>query len=67
MNDVTPNSVADAGALAIWIAAFFNFLPSVAAFLSVVWISLRIAETATVQKLLGRYAWIKKGEADGED
>ena len=49
----------DVGAITIWIAAMANVLPAVAAFLSVIWMLIRIAETNLVQKMLGKYAWIK--------
>lgn len=57
----------DLGAFTVWIAAFFHILPSIAALLSVVWIVLRILELRTSQKLLGRYAWIKRNKEDNDD
>jgi hypothetical protein len=62
-HDNAPN-VIDAGAITIWIATLANILPSVAALLSIVWFMIRIAESKTVQKLLGKYAWIKENDND---
>lgn len=57
----TPNSsLVDAGAITITVASFANVIPNIAAVLSVMWVLIRIAETKTVQKLLGKYSWIKE-------
>lgn len=45
----------DAGSVAIMIATIASWLPSIAALLTVVWTGLRIYETKTVQKLLGKW------------
>lgn len=61
-------NVIDASAVTIWIASFAQILPSVAAFLSVIWFAIRIVESETVQGMLGSYAWIKKGDRhNGKD
>ena len=41
-------------AVTIAIGTLFEFLPAISALLSVIWLSLRIYETDTVQRLLGR-------------
>ena len=43
----------DAGAIGIGVGAFVEALPAISAFLTVVWMLIRIYETRTVQKLLG--------------
>lgn len=50
----------DYGALTIWIASVAQILPSIAALLSIIWFAIRIAESATVQQMLGRFRWIKE-------
>lgn len=44
----------DAGALAITAGALVDYLPAVAAALSILWTVIRIYETDTVQRILGR-------------
>jgi hypothetical protein len=46
--------IIDWGAVLIAIGTLFEILPVIASLLSVVWLSLRIYETDTVQRLLGR-------------
>lgn len=46
--------VVDGTALGTAAATFFGFLPEATAMLSFIWIAIRIYETETVQKLLGR-------------
>lgn len=71
MNDMTNDNPAttyiDSGAVALWVASVANILPSIAALLSIIWFLLRIAESKTVQHMLGRYAWIKKENKDGSE
>lgn len=50
----------DAGAVMVWVASMANILPAIAAALSIIWMLLRIAETKTVQQMLGKYRWIKE-------
>lgn len=59
--------IVDAGAIVLWMSTFFNVLPSIAALLSVIWITLRILETRTVQQILGPYAWVRGRKSDNED
>jgi hypothetical protein len=47
-------SIFDWTAVTIAVGTFFEFLPAISALLSVIWLSLRIYETDTVQRLLGR-------------
>ena len=61
------NHAFDVGAIAIWIASLSNILPSVAALLSIIWFLIRIAESATVQQMLGSYSWIKDKPKDDQD
>ena len=44
----------DIGALGITAGALFEILPSVTAIASLIWVCIRIYETDTVQKLLGK-------------
>jgi hypothetical protein len=57
----------DIGAVTVWIASLAQILPSVAALLSIIWFAIRILESATVQQMLGPYAWIKKDTERGTD
>lgn len=60
--------VVDAGAVVLWITSAADMAPRIAALLSVVWFAIRVAETKTVQALLGKYAWVKSyGRDDEED
>jgi len=47
-------SIIDWTAVTIAAGTFFEFLPAISALLSVIWLSLRIYETNTIQRLLGR-------------
>ena len=52
---MTPDKSAfDVGAVAISVGTFFEYLPAVASLLSVIWLLLRIFESDTVQRALGR-------------
>ena len=44
----------DVSATAIWLGALTDHLPAIAAGLSALWTLIRLYETATVQKWLGR-------------
>jgi len=46
--------VLDIGALGITAGSFFQILPSITALASLVWVCIRIYETETVKKLLGK-------------
>lgn len=47
-------SVLDGMSIGTIVATFLGWLPHVATLLSVIWVAIRIYETDTVQKLLGR-------------
>jgi hypothetical protein len=46
--------VADGGAVTVGVSAFFGLLPDLAAVLSIIWLTIRIYESKTVQKFLKR-------------
>lgn len=46
--------VFDAASVGVVALSFFDWLPKIAALLSVIWVCIRIYETDTVQRLLGR-------------
>lgn len=50
----TDKLMLDYGALGVTAGAFFEVLPSITALASLIWICIRIYETETVQKLLGK-------------
>lgn len=56
--------IVDVGATALWLSTFVDKMPSIAAALSVIWFALRVLETRTVQRLLGKRAWVKRGTED---
>lgn len=64
-------NIADATAATVGIASFMQYLPSVAAFLSIIWFVIRILESETAQMLLRRVgrSWIKQqgDKPDAED
>lgn len=47
-------SVLDGMSIGTIVATFLGWLPHVATLLSIVWVTIRIYETDTIQKLLGR-------------
>ena len=51
MND---KNVFDWGAVAISLGTLFEYLPAAASLLSVIWLLLRIWESDTVQRMIGR-------------
>lgn len=56
---MTPQSeaakyVGDAAAITVTLGTIMEFLPAIAAVLTIVWTGIRIYETKTVQKWLGR-------------
>ena len=57
-NNPLQNAV-DGATAAVTIASVLNYLPAVAAVLSIIWLAIRIYESKTVQKLLhkGRKHW----------
>jgi hypothetical protein len=46
--------VGDAAAVAVTIGTIASFLPAIAALFTIIWTGLRIYESDTVQRLLGR-------------
>lgn len=60
--------LAEGRALGDWISAtvvfgtLVNWLPAVSAMLSIIWMAIRIFESATVQRLLGRTPPAKGGD-----
>lgn len=50
----TGKLLGDIGAVGVWLAAMAEWLPAMAALASLVWALIRIYETDTVQKMLGR-------------
>jgi hypothetical protein len=47
-------TILDVSALGVTAGAFFQMLPSITALASLVWVCIRIYETETVKKLLGK-------------
>lgn len=66
MIDEATKQILDAGAVATFVAAIIGALPSIATAFTIVWLGLRIYESETVQRLLGRRPpdW-KGGGKDG--
>ena len=54
-------TIVDIGALGITAGAFFQILPSITALASLVWVCIRIYETETVKKLLGKQQELRYG------
>ena len=52
--------IIDGGAVTLTVASFAQVVPNIAAVLSVVWFTIRVLETNTVQNLFGKYRWIKE-------
>ncbi len=52
-NDAVTHAI-DALSVAVVVGTLTNMLPSVAALFTIVWTGIRIYETRTVQRLLGR-------------
>lgn len=55
MNDETMKHVGDAAAVVVTVGTFTSFLPPIASFLTIVWMTIRILESRTVQALLKRW------------
>lgn len=58
----TARIIGDASAGGITILALFNALPEIAALVSIIWVLIRIWETHTVQRALGRKPIRRQGE-----
>jgi hypothetical protein len=54
MNSDHGKTLIDAGSFATMAATFAGWLPHIAAALTIIWTGIRIYESKTVQKLLGR-------------
>ncbi len=54
-NHETAKHVIDGAAASITVATFFGWLPTVAAVLTIIWTAIRIWESDTVQKFIGRW------------
>lgn len=50
----TAKHIIDAASIGVWAAALMDILPAIAAIVSIVWGCIRIYETNTVQRLLGK-------------
>lgn len=50
----TDKTLVDISALGVTAGAFFQVLPSITALASLIWVCIRIYETETVKKLLGK-------------
>lgn len=50
--DSTSKHVIDGGAVTVAVASFFDWMPKIAAVLSVIWLAIRIYETPTIQKIM---------------
>ena len=59
----TAKHVVDALSLVTVVGTLVQLLPAVAALFTIVWTSIRIYETATVQKLLGKEKPNEEGKA----
>jgi len=53
MPEATKHAV-DALSVGVVVGTVFSWLPAIAALLSIIWTAIRIFETKTVQRLLGR-------------
>ncbi|MFA7597014.1 MAG: hypothetical protein WCY92_11730 [Novosphingobium sp.] len=53
MSDSAKHAI-DAVSIGTGVAALVQWLPSIAAILTIIWTALRIYETRTIQRLLGR-------------
>lgn len=59
--DESMKHVVDAASVVATVGTLIEMLPSIAALFTIVWTGIRIYETSTVQRMLGR-----KGGEDGE-
>ena len=53
-NQETVKHIIDGASILTVIGTLVEFLPAVSAILSIIWVAIRIYETETVQKLVGR-------------
>lgn len=57
-----PKAVVDTVSIATAVGTMAGWLPAIAALLTIVWTGIRIYETQTVQRMLGRTAPATTGE-----
>jgi len=60
----TAKHVVDAMSLVTVIGTLVQLLPAIAALFTIIWTAIRIYETDTVQKLLGKEKTNEEGKAD---
>ena len=53
MNPI-PKPLLDTLSIVVAVGTVINLLPAIAAFLSIIWTAIRIYETATIQRFLGK-------------
>lgn len=61
-NPDTPKYIMDATSIGIWAGALIEILPAIAALVSIIWGIIRIYETRTVQRLLGKQPKTRKSD-----
>lgn len=52
--DTTAKAVGDVASIATVVGTLTNVLPAIAALFTIIWTAIRIYETDTVQKMLGK-------------
>lgn len=50
----TIKHIIDVASISVWVGALMQVLPAIAAFISIIWGCIRIYETHTVQRWLGK-------------
>lgn len=65
-NHETAKHVVDALSLVTVVGTLVQLLPAIAALFTIVWTAIRIYETNTVQKLLGKEKQDEEGEGEGK-
>ena len=56
----------DSVSLGVWVATLADFLPPLAALLSIIWVGIRIWETKTVQDFVACYRAKRSGKHGNE-
>ena len=56
------NNIGDSAAVLVTVGVLSQFLPAVASLFTIIWLGIRIYESATVQKILGNKEAITKDE-----
>lgn len=62
--DESSKHILDLASTSIWVGSLIKVLPAIAALVSIVWGCIRIYETRTVQKLLGRTPKTRKEDRE---